>query len=110
MKKPDKNSGPIERIIEWEIATVYTTPEQRTAYRAALSSAAMLCDQRARSVRAQNPGRKKGSASQVGEFGARIAQGCGDAIMAAREGIEVHASPKEEANAKKMAAVRKVLG
>lgn len=77
-------------LMRREIAETYTTPEARAAYRAGMSTAAAMCDERASVVRAANPGRKRGSASSVGEFGAGIAKACGDAIEAARSEIEVN--------------------
>lgn len=55
-----------------------------------MSTAAALCDERAAAVKAGNPGRGKGSVSQLGEFGAHVAKSCGDAISRAREEIHVH--------------------
>jgi hypothetical protein len=97
-------------IIAREVAETYVTPEQRAAYRAGLSSAAMLCDEKATQVRKANPGRGGKGVSQVGSFGADIAKQCGDAITAARAAINVDETPEHEMNRRKMAVVRKLLG
>lgn len=70
-----------------EVAERYTSRETRAAYRAGMSTAAAMCDQKAFEVRRDNPGRRKGYASSVGEFGAGIAKACGDAIWDARAEI-----------------------
>lgn len=72
-----------------EVAETYTTPEMRAAYRAGMSTAAALCDERVAAIKAGNPGRGKGSVSQLGEFGAHAAKSCGDAIWLARSEIKV---------------------
>lgn len=71
-----------------EIAATYTTPEERAAYRAGMSTAAAMCDEKAAAVRVDNPGRSKGSVSAVGEFASRVAKDCGDAIFSARNEIK----------------------
>ncbi len=73
-----------------EIMQTYMTPELRAAYRAGMSTAAAICDERADAVRKANPGRRKGEASHVGQFGADIATACGDAISAARDEVRVN--------------------
>ncbi len=90
-----------------EILETYVSPEQRAAYRAGLSTAAAICDEKAAATRKANPGRKRGSASQIGEFGAGIATSCGDAISAARDDVGVDRNIKQE---QKIAAVRRCLG
>lgn len=77
-------------IMRREVAETYTSPEARAAYRAGMSTAAALCDERAAVVKAGNPGRGKGGVSQIGEFGAHVAKSCGDAISEAREEIHMH--------------------
>lgn len=84
-------------MIEWAIADVldaemksYSSPAQRAAYRAGLSTSAMICDTVARTIRMSNPGKHKGTSSSVGEFGAGIAESCGNEIMTAREFVRVN--------------------
>ncbi len=77
-------------VMKTEISSTYATPELRAAYRAGMSTAAAICDVKAATVAKINPGRKRGEASQVGEFGVEIARQCGNDIMAARDMIKVH--------------------
>lgn len=72
-----------------EIEGMYTTSEMRAAYRAGMSTAAAICDEKAAAVRVSNPGRKKGTASNVGTFGEEVALSCGEAIWSARNEISV---------------------
>lgn len=76
----------VEDVIEGEMKS-YATPMERAAYRAGMSTAAMICDSVAKDTRLANPGRRKGTASAVGEFAAEIAERCGDKIMRARERV-----------------------
>lgn len=83
-------------VMRREIEGTYTSRDQRAAYRAGLSTAAAICDEVAARARAANPGRKKGSTSSVGEYGAGIAESCGDRIAQAREEIGVGPAKRTE--------------
>ncbi len=82
------DSGPIDMMLR-EIASTYNTPELRAAYRAALTTAAIICLDVAMQVKNENPGRSKGTLSAVGEFGYDIAQSCANMIIIARKEISV---------------------
>lgn len=72
-----------------EVTETYTTPEARAAYRAGMSTAFAICDEWADLVKKSNPGKRKGEASQVGEFGASCITSAANAIEAARALIHV---------------------
>ena len=73
------------------------TPEQilwlrrarAVAKRSILGDMAAACDQKCRAIRAANPGRKKGSTSQVGEAMAMVAEDIGKMLWAERAKINV---------------------
>lgn len=73
-------------IIEGECA-VYSSPDARAAYRAGMSTAAMICDQVAQSAKESNTTR--GKLTMIGGELVRIAKVCGDEIMQARERVHV---------------------
>ena len=77
-----------ESVIDAEMKA-YDTPDLRAAYRAGMSTAALICDAVARETRKANPGRRKGQASAPGEFAAETAERCGDQIMKARERVTI---------------------
>lgn len=62
---------------------------KREALREALREAVEILDELKRRIAENNPGRKKGSVSQIGEFAADAVQRGADAIWAKREGIKV---------------------
>ena len=82
----------IQELVTRETENSYKTRAERAAYRAGLSSAAALCDQKAAFVRKQNPGKRKGTASSIGEFAAGIVDSCADEIMAIYSKISVPAA------------------
>lgn len=57
------------------------TRREKEAFAAGMRAAAKICDVVAEKVRDHNPGRGKGKVSSVGEFGAGIAEMCGDEII-----------------------------
>lgn len=79
------------------IETEATSPEEilrirrvrAVAKRSIMADMAAMCDAKAEQIKRDNPGRKKGSVTQIGEFGAQIAKDIGDHIWAEREKIEV---------------------
>jgi hypothetical protein len=72
--------GVIEVMALEEVASTYTTPQQRAAYRAGLSTAAAICDQNAASY---------GTANQRARAVSSALTKCGDQISQLREKIEV---------------------
>lgn len=72
-----------------EVTESYTTPEARAAYRAGMSTASAICDEWADLVKKANPGKRKGEASQIGEFGASCITSASNAIETARALINV---------------------
>ena len=78
------------------------TPEQilwlrrarAVAKRSILGDMAAACDRKAEAIRASNPGRKKGSTSQIGEAMAMIAKDIGDMLWAERAKIKVPETPE----------------
>lgn len=106
---PPKLDDGLSQVLDMmmrEIDATYTSQEQRSAYRAGLSTAMAICDARAKIVVASNSYR--GKVTNVGSFGEMIATSCGDAIEAARERVTIKRRPDDKNDAK-MRAVRRCL-
>mgnify|MGYP001582719968 CR=1 FL=1 len=76
----------IEDVIAAEFKS-YSTPMERAAYRAGLSTAAMICDVVKADTEKANTSR--GRLTNVGGAMAYVAERCGDKIMAVRERVPV---------------------
>lgn len=67
----------------------YREPRERAALRCALGDAAHLCDLIRREIEANNPGRKRGSVSSIGQAMAANVEDAASMIWQMREMIEV---------------------
>lgn len=79
----------IETLMEQEMAA-YSTPGERAAYRAGMSTAAAICDAVCKEVIASNTTR--GRLTTAGGAMSDVATECGDRITAARERVPVEQS------------------
>ena len=74
------HSKEIEALIDSECKSIYTSPGERAAYRAGLSTAAAACDYVAKEI---------GQGNNLKRARYDVAKLCGDMLMGLRERIKV---------------------
>lgn len=88
----------------------YTTDAERAAYRAGMSSAAMICDDLRIEIERGNTSIRGRKITKMGASLALIAQIAGDRITEFRNLVTTSETSEEAANRTKIALIRKVLG